>query len=51
MAAADTWLVVSDLLQAPNATLVMYPDGTHVCNNITYKYRPLMADWLRERLA
>jgi hypothetical protein len=28
----------------------MYPDGNHVCNNIAYKYRPLMADWLAERL-
>jgi 2,6-dihydroxypseudooxynicotine hydrolase len=37
--------------EAPNATLVMYPDGNHVCNNIAYKYRPLMADWLKERLA
>ncbi len=36
--------------EAPNATLVMYPDGNHVCNNIPYKYRPLMADWLREHL-
>jgi len=37
--------------EAPSATLVMYPDGNHVCNNIAYKYRPLMADWLKERLA
>lgn len=37
--------------EAANATLVMYPDGNHVCNNISYKYRPLMADWLREKLA
>jgi len=36
--------------EAPNATLVMYPDGNHVCNNIAYKYRPLMADWLSEQL-
>ena len=36
--------------EAPNATLVMFPDGNHVCNNIAYKYRPLMADWLSERL-
>ncbi len=36
--------------EAPNSTLVMYPDGNHVCNNISYKYRPLMADWMRERL-
>jgi 2,6-dihydroxypseudooxynicotine hydrolase len=37
--------------EAPNAELVMYPDGNHVCNNISYKYRPLMADWLAERLS
>ena len=37
--------------EAGNATLVIYPDGNHVCNNIAYKYRPLMADWLREQLA
>jgi pimeloyl-ACP methyl ester carboxylesterase len=36
--------------EAPNARLVIYPDGNHVCNNIAYKYRPLMADWLREQL-
>ena len=31
--------------------LVMYEDGNHVCNNIPYKYRPLVADWMREKLA
>jgi pimeloyl-ACP methyl ester carboxylesterase len=36
--------------EAPNATLVMYPDGNHVCNNIAYKYRPVMADWMRDQL-
>jgi 2,6-dihydroxypseudooxynicotine hydrolase len=36
--------------EAANGTLVLYPDGNHVCNNIAYKYRPLMADWLREQL-
>jgi dienelactone hydrolase len=36
--------------EAPNSTLVIYPDGNHVCNNISYKYRPLMADWLSEKL-
>jgi dipeptidyl aminopeptidase/acylaminoacyl peptidase len=36
--------------EAPHATLVMYPDGNHVCNNISYKYRPLMADWLAQNL-
>jgi 2,6-dihydroxypseudooxynicotine hydrolase len=37
--------------EAPNATLLLYPEGNHVCNNIPYKYRPAMADWLREQLA
>jgi pimeloyl-ACP methyl ester carboxylesterase len=36
--------------EAPNSTLMIYPDGNHVCNNIAYKYRPLMADWLHEQL-
>ena len=33
-----------------NAELVMFDDGNHVCNNIPYKYRPLTADWLKEKL-
>jgi pimeloyl-ACP methyl ester carboxylesterase len=34
----------------PGAEWVLYDDGTHVCNNIPFKYRPLVADWLRDRL-
>jgi pimeloyl-ACP methyl ester carboxylesterase len=34
----------------PNSEWVLYEDGTHVCNNIPYKYRPLVTDWIRERL-
>jgi len=37
--------------EAPRGELVMYPEGNHVCNNIPYKYRPLVADWIREHLA
>ena len=37
--------------EAPRARLVMYPDGNHVCNNIPYKYRPLVADWMSETLS
>ncbi len=37
--------------ELPNGQLVMYPEGNHVCNNIPYKYRPLVADWIREQLA
>jgi len=36
---------------APRAELVLYPEGGHVCNNIPYKYRPLVADWMWEQLA
>jgi len=36
--------------EAPNAEFVLFEDGNHVCNNIPYKYRPLVADWLAERL-
>jgi pimeloyl-ACP methyl ester carboxylesterase len=34
----------------PGAEWVLYDDGTHVCNNIPFKYRPLVADWLAARL-
>jgi pimeloyl-ACP methyl ester carboxylesterase len=37
--------------EAPDARLVMLPDGNHVCNNIPYKYRPLVADWISEELS
>jgi len=36
--------------EAPNAELVMYEEGNHVCNNMPYRYRPLVGDWMREQL-
>jgi pimeloyl-ACP methyl ester carboxylesterase len=36
--------------EAPHGEWVLYDDGTHVCNNIPYKYRPLVADWIRDKL-
>ena len=30
--------------------LMLYPEGNHVCDNIPYKVRPLMADWLARQL-
>src|SRR5436190_1318250 len=30
--------------------LVVFEDGNHVCFNISYKFRPLTADWLAEQL-
>ena len=35
---------------APNAEFVCYPDGNHVCNNITYKARPATANWFVETI-
>ncbi|HEX6484298.1 MAG TPA: alpha/beta fold hydrolase [Ktedonobacteraceae bacterium] len=32
------------------AELWMFEDGNHVCNNIVYKHRPQMADWMRGKL-
>ena len=36
--------------EAPNARFVLYEEGNHVCNNVAYRYRPLVADWLAEQL-
>jgi 2,6-dihydroxypseudooxynicotine hydrolase len=36
--------------EAPRGEFVLFDDGNHVCNNIPYKYRPLTADWLKEKL-
>ncbi|HEY7418721.1 MAG TPA: alpha/beta fold hydrolase [Ktedonobacteraceae bacterium] len=32
------------------ATLWLFEDGNHVCNNIPYKHRPQQADWIRAKL-
>jgi pimeloyl-ACP methyl ester carboxylesterase len=37
--------------EAPDGTFVLYEQGTHVCSNVPYRYRPLVADWMAERLA
>jgi len=37
--------------EAPNAQLVMFDDGNHVCNNLPYRYQPLAGDWMAEQLA
>jgi 2,6-dihydroxypseudooxynicotine hydrolase len=34
----------------PHAELAVFENGNHVCNNIPYIYRPLTADWLKEKL-
>ncbi len=36
--------------ELPNRELIMYPEGNHTCANIPYKSRPLIADWIAERL-
>jgi pimeloyl-ACP methyl ester carboxylesterase len=37
--------------EAHRGEFVLYPEGNHVCNNIPYKYRPLVADWMAEQLS
>jgi 2,6-dihydroxypseudooxynicotine hydrolase len=37
-------------VEAPNATLVMFDEGNHVCNNMPYRYQPLAGDWLARTL-
>jgi len=44
---ADTKRIADE---APNGEWVLFDDGNHVCNNIPYKYRPLVADWMRAKL-
>jgi pimeloyl-ACP methyl ester carboxylesterase len=36
---------------APNSEWVLYDEGTHVCNNIPFAYRPLIGDWMQEQLS
>jgi 2,6-dihydroxypseudooxynicotine hydrolase len=35
----------------PDAEWVLYEHGTHVCNNMPFRYRPLVSDWMQEQLA
>jgi 2,6-dihydroxypseudooxynicotine hydrolase len=37
--------------EIPHAEWVLYEHGTHVCNNLPFRYRPLVADWMAEQLA
>jgi 2,6-dihydroxypseudooxynicotine hydrolase len=36
---------------APHGEFVLFEEGNHVCANIPYKARPLVADWIAEQLA
>jgi dipeptidyl aminopeptidase/acylaminoacyl peptidase len=36
--------------EAARAEFVLYEQGMHVCSNIPYRYRPLVADWMAEQL-
>jgi pimeloyl-ACP methyl ester carboxylesterase len=37
--------------ETPNGSFVLYEHGSHVCSNVPYRYRPLVGDWMAERLA
>ena len=36
--------------EAPGGRFVLYEEGSHVCNNLPYRYRPLVSDWMLEQL-
>jgi 2,6-dihydroxypseudooxynicotine hydrolase len=40
---------VADAVKGPNV-LKVFEDGVHVCNNVWYKARPFIADWLSDTL-
>jgi pimeloyl-ACP methyl ester carboxylesterase len=45
------WTETQRIAEAiPGAEWVLYDQGTHVCNNIPYMYRPLVADWMADQL-
>ena len=46
------WQQAHQIVEAvgANAELAMYEGGNHVCNNLPNLYRPLTADWLKEKL-
>jgi 2,6-dihydroxypseudooxynicotine hydrolase len=37
--------------EAPHGSFVLFEHGSHVCSNVPYRYRPLVADWMWDRLA
>jgi pimeloyl-ACP methyl ester carboxylesterase len=44
----DTRRVAEEI---PGAEWVLYDEGTHVCNNLPFRYRPLVGDWMADQLA
>jgi 2,6-dihydroxypseudooxynicotine hydrolase len=37
--------------ESPNGAFVLFEHGSHVCSNIPYRYRPLVADWMADQLS
>jgi dipeptidyl aminopeptidase/acylaminoacyl peptidase len=36
--------------EVPRGEFVLFEGGSHVCSNMPYRYRPLVADWMWDRL-
>jgi len=36
--------------RAPDGEFVCYEGANHICNDVTYKCRPYVSDWLRSQL-
>lgn len=43
--------LIVDASSSSEPRLVIIDGGNHVCNNFVYKYRPLIADWVTDRLS
>jgi 2,6-dihydroxypseudooxynicotine hydrolase len=41
---------LADTVSGP-CDYVVYEEGNHVCFNISYKFRPLTADWMKDKLS
>jgi pimeloyl-ACP methyl ester carboxylesterase len=37
--------------ETPHGSFVLYEQGSHVCSNLPYRYRPLVGDWMAEQFA
>jgi 2,6-dihydroxypseudooxynicotine hydrolase len=37
--------------EAPRGEFVLFEHGSHVCSNVPYRYRPLVADWMADQIA
>ena len=49
---SQTWLPSEKIaaVAGDTAEMAIYPEDNHVCDNIPYTARPLVADWVAQKL-